>query len=275
MPRAVARELKMPYRLIREEDKDPVYLYFESMMTCARVRIYERKMQEKKQQKCLQNSEKHIEKEHSELQPLKMEDGKEPGEKSWWFSCSTGDPSTSYVHHTTPNGTTKLIEIVSDCNWEEDRNEILNILSQHIKNKMPKSLKVGNFAIDLVSESKTWDEKKTPIYSSRVKISMPSCQNKDEKVHIPALEPPNNSLSPCKRTEKITFLTPGSLGKLEEQRKKGLPFYAGLFPAGKLAAYTCKSNLNPSCLIQVGFSVEIKLLSLFLNFSCSILDSIV
>ncbi|XP_060118804.1 MAX gene-associated protein-like [Heteronotia binoei] len=240
-----------PNPVIREEDKDPVYLYFESMMTCARVRIYERKMQEKKQQKCLQNSEKLIEKEHSELQPLKMEDGKESGEKSWWFSCSAGDPSTSYVHHTTPNGTTKLIEIISDCNWEEDRNEILNILSQHIKDKIPKSLKVGNFAIDLESESKTWDEKNTPIYSSRVKISMPSCQNKEEKVHMPVLETPNNILSPCKRTEKVTVLSPGSLTKLREQKKKGLPFYTGLFPAGKLAAYTCKSNLNPSCLIQV------------------------
>lgn len=48
---------------IREEDKDPVYLYFESMMTCARVRIYERKKQEKKQQqKCQLNSEQNIEK---------------------------------------------------------------------------------------------------------------------------------------------------------------------------------------------------------------------
>lgn len=36
---------------IREEDKDPVYLYFESMMTCARVRVYERRKEEKKQQK--------------------------------------------------------------------------------------------------------------------------------------------------------------------------------------------------------------------------------
>ncbi|XP_074853146.1 MAX gene-associated protein isoform X5 [Carettochelys insculpta] len=36
---------------IREEDKDPVYLYFERMMTCARVRAYEPKKEEKKQQK--------------------------------------------------------------------------------------------------------------------------------------------------------------------------------------------------------------------------------
>ncbi|XP_058149960.1 MAX gene-associated protein isoform X18 [Dasypus novemcinctus] len=38
-----------PNPVIREEDKDPVYLYFESMMTCARVRVYERKKEERKQ----------------------------------------------------------------------------------------------------------------------------------------------------------------------------------------------------------------------------------
>nr|XP_028579276.1 MAX gene-associated protein-like isoform X3 [Podarcis muralis] len=239
-----------PNPVIREEDKDPVYIYFESMMTCARVRIYDRKKQEKKQQqKCPWNSEKHIEKEHDpEPQPLDLEDDKEPGDKTWWFSCSAGDPSTSYVHHTTRGGTTKLIEIVSDCNWEEDRNEILNILSQHVKSKMPKSLKVGNFVIDLESETKSWDEKNTPVYSSRVKISMLSSQNKGEKAPISVLEASDNRLSPCKKTEKITFLT---AGMLRERRKKGLPFYAGLSPAGKLIAYTCKSDLNSSSLIQV------------------------
>ncbi|KAM7159383.1 MAX gene-associated protein isoform 11-T16 [Molossus nigricans] len=38
-----------PNPVIREEDKDPVYLYFESMMTCARVRVYERKKEEQRQ----------------------------------------------------------------------------------------------------------------------------------------------------------------------------------------------------------------------------------
>lgn len=125
----------------------------------------------------------------------------------------------------------------------------MNILSQHIKNKMPKSLKVGNFLIELESESKTWDEKHTPIYSSRVKISVPPCQNKTEILPV-AVESPNAGLSPCKKTEKIT-LTPE---KSQEQRKKGLPFYAGLSSAGKLIAHTCKYGLNSSDLIQVGDS---------------------
>nr|XP_014427917.1 MAX gene-associated protein-like [Pelodiscus sinensis] len=61
---------------IREEDKDPVYLYFERMMTCARIRAYERKKEGKKQQKDLYicNSENCTEKEHDpEHQNLKKE----------------------------------------------------------------------------------------------------------------------------------------------------------------------------------------------------------
>ncbi|KAM9147956.1 MAX gene-associated protein isoform 6-T7 [Pangshura tecta] len=65
-----------PNPVIRDEDKDPVYLYFERMMTCARVRAYECKREEKKQQKdpysC--NSNNRTGKEHDpEHQTLKKE----------------------------------------------------------------------------------------------------------------------------------------------------------------------------------------------------------
>ncbi|XP_038261036.1 MAX gene-associated protein isoform X9 [Dermochelys coriacea] len=65
-----------PNPVIRDEDKDPVYLYFERMMTCARVRAYECKREEKKQQKDLYicNSNNCIGKEHDpEHQTLKKE----------------------------------------------------------------------------------------------------------------------------------------------------------------------------------------------------------
>ncbi|XP_010578364.1 PREDICTED: MAX gene-associated protein isoform X3 [Haliaeetus leucocephalus] len=59
-----------PNPVIREEDKDPVYLYFESLMTCARVRAYERRREEKKQQKDKRDSQSSSIKEHEpELQP--------------------------------------------------------------------------------------------------------------------------------------------------------------------------------------------------------------
>ncbi|XP_010846301.1 PREDICTED: MAX gene-associated protein isoform X3 [Bison bison bison] len=152
-----------PNPVIREEDKDPVYLYFESMMTCARVRVYERKKEEERQPSpspspsfqqqgsCHSSPENCSVKEPaSEQQPLKPltcdleDDSDKSQEKSWKSSCNEGESaSTSYVHQRSPGGPTKLIEIISDCNWEEDRNKILSILSQHINNNMPQSLKVN------------------------------------------------------------------------------------------------------------------------------------
>ncbi|XP_074853145.1 MAX gene-associated protein isoform X4 [Carettochelys insculpta] len=248
---------------IREEDKDPVYLYFERMMTCARVRAYEPKKEEKKQQKdpFISNLDNCTGKEHDpghetlNKEHCEMEkDADKSGEKSWWSSRSEEESSsTSYVRHTTPGGPTKLIEIISDCNWEEDRNKILSILSQHINSNMPQSLKVGSFIIELASEHKSRDEKNPPIYSSRVKISMPSCQDKVEKPEMPILETPDSAMSSCNISENLNFLRADALDKLQEklQGGKGLPFYTGLSPAGKLVAYKRKANLSPSGLIQV------------------------
>ncbi|XP_023613264.1 MAX gene-associated protein isoform X6 [Myotis lucifugus] len=155
-----------PNPVIREEDKDPVYLYFESMMTCARVRVYERKKEEQRQpspspspsflqlSSCHSSPENRSAKEpDAEQQPSKPitcdleDDSDKSQEKSWKSSCNEGESSsTSYVHQRSPGGPTKLIEIISDCNWEEDRNKILSILSQHINSNMPQSLKVASNA---------------------------------------------------------------------------------------------------------------------------------
>ncbi|XP_037595378.1 MAX gene-associated protein isoform X5 [Cebus imitator] len=158
-----------PNPVIREEDKDPVYLYFESMMTCARVRVYERKKEDQRQlssssspspsfqqqSSCHSSPENHnnAKEPDSEQQPLKQltcdleDDSGKLQEKSWKSSCNEGESSsTSYMHQRSPGGPTKLIEIISDCNWEEDRNKILSILSQHINSNMPQSLKVASNA---------------------------------------------------------------------------------------------------------------------------------
>ncbi|XP_010412219.1 MAX gene-associated protein isoform X4 [Corvus cornix cornix] len=60
-----------PNPVIREEDKDPVYMYFESLMTCARVRAYAHRREEKKQQKDKSDSQScSVKQEHEpELQP--------------------------------------------------------------------------------------------------------------------------------------------------------------------------------------------------------------
>ncbi|XP_070280932.1 MAX gene-associated protein isoform X6 [Myotis yumanensis] len=261
-----------PNPVIREEDKDPVYLYFESMMTCARVRVYERKKEEQRQPSpspspsFLQLSSCHSSPENcsakepdAEQQPLKPitcdleDDSDKSQEKSWKSSCNEGESSsTSYVHQRSPGGPTKLIEIISDCNWEEDRNKILSILSQHINSNMPQSLKVGSFIIELASQRKSRGEKSPPVYSSRVKISMPSCQDQDDMAEKSGSETPDGPLSPGKMDD-ISPVQTDALDSVRERLHggKGLPFYAGLSPAGKLVAYKRKPSSSTSGLIQV------------------------
>nr|XP_045380269.1 MAX gene-associated protein isoform X10 [Camelus bactrianus] len=258
-----------PNPVIREEDKDPVYLYFESMMTCARVRVYERKKEQRQpspsssfqqQGSCHSSPENCSVKElDSEQQPLKPmtcdleDDSDKSQEKSWKSSCNEGESSsTSYVHQRSPGGPTKLIEIISDCNWEEDRNKILSILSQHINSNMPQSLKVGSFIIELASQRKSRGEKNPPVYSSRVKISMPSCQDQDDMAEKSGSETPDGPLSPGKMDD-ISPVQTDALDSVRERLHggKGLPFYAGLSPAGKLVAYKRKPSSSTSGLIQV------------------------
>ncbi|XP_045057142.1 MAX gene-associated protein isoform X7 [Desmodus rotundus] len=259
-----------PNPVIREEDKDPVYLYFESMMTCARVRVYERKKEEHRQlspspsfhqpSSCHSSPKNYNAKElDAEQQPLKPitsdleDDSDKSQEKSWKSSCNEGESSsTSYVHQRSPGGPTKLIEIISDCNWEEDRNKILSILSQHINSNMPQSLKVGSFIIELASQRKSRGEKNPPVYSSRVKISMPSCQDQDDMAEKSGSETPDGPLSPGKMDD-ISPVQTDALDSVRERLHggKGLPFYAGLSPAGKLVAYKRKPSSSTSGLIQV------------------------
>ncbi|XP_033046386.1 MAX gene-associated protein isoform X4 [Trachypithecus francoisi] len=264
-----------PNPVIREEDKDPVYLYFESMMTCARVRVYERKKEDQRQPSsssspspsfqqqslCHSSPENHsnAKEPDCEQQPLKQltcdleDDSDKLQEKSWKSPCNEGESSsTSYMHQRSPGGPTKLIEIISDCNWEEDRNKILSILSQHINSNMPQSLKVGSFIIELASQRKSRGEKNPPVYSSRVKISMPSCQDQDDMAEKSGSETPDGPLSPGKM-EDISPVQTDALDSVRERLHggKGLPFYAGLSPAGKLVAYKRKPSSSTSGLIQV------------------------
>ncbi|KFO63587.1 MAX gene-associated protein, partial [Corvus brachyrhynchos] len=266
-----------PNPVIREEDKDPVYMYFESLMTCARVRAYAHRREEKKQQKDKSDSQSCSVKVRSYTvtsvyyragrnieNVIKCHSIAETyfnsfSEKSWWSSRSEGDSfSTSYVHHTTRGEPTKLIEIISDCNLEEDHNKILTILSQHINSNAPQCLKVGSFIIELASEYKAQDENHPSVCSSKVKISVPSYQHKDEKPEIPVLEIPDSAVASCNNSENVKVMRAEPVDKLREKLHwgKGLPFYAGVSPAGKLVVYKCKANTSPSGLIQVAPSAK-------------------
>ncbi|XP_010152629.1 PREDICTED: MAX gene-associated protein [Eurypyga helias] len=251
-----------PNPVVREEDKDPVYLYFESMMTCARVRAYERRRGDRKLQKDRsdsQSSSTSIKEQEPELQSPEKATSEtdkttdKSGDTSWWSSRSEGDSSsTSHVHHTPQGEPTKLIEIISDCNWEEDHNKILTVLSRPTNSNAPQCLKVGNFIIELALEHTAQDENQPPIYSSRLKISVPSYRDKDEKAEISVLETPDSEVPSCENPENLKFLQADTLDELEKLHGgKDMPFYAGTSPVGKLVVGKAKANMSPSDLIQV------------------------
>nr|XP_033807785.1 MAX gene-associated protein isoform X2 [Geotrypetes seraphini] len=238
-----------PNPVIRDEDKDPVYLYFESLMTCARVRIYKRKLedQQQKQQISCEYISKHrmINGPEFQLKKGSKDTDRETGNNLFH---SGADIFTS-VHQEMP---TKLIEIVSDCTWEEDSSKILSILPQDMNSSVPQSLKVGNLTIELTSEHKPCEELNSPIYS-RVKISMPSYQDKSDNGEKSSSDIPSPCTASRRRVETVKFLRTDNADQMLEKLHggKGLPFYTGLSPAGRLVAYKCKPNLNPSSLIQV------------------------
>ncbi|XP_038597009.1 LOW QUALITY PROTEIN: MAX gene-associated protein [Tachyglossus aculeatus] len=274
-----------PNPVIREEDKDPVYLYFESMMTCARVRVYERKGEEDGQSPLstpppppqrspggsdsTNGREKECDSEHQPPKPSDADtekDSEKSEEPSWRTPRPEGDPSpsTSYVHRPSPAGPTKLIEIISDCNWEEDRGKILSILSQHLNSNMPQSLKVGSFIIELASQRQGRDDGREPsVYSSRVKISMPPCRDpRGEAGGAPDPDPetPEGAAAPEKAAaaDSVTLVRLEAVDRLQEKLPggKGLPFYSGLSPSGRLVAYKRKSGPSPAGLIQVASNAK-------------------
>ncbi|KAM4663547.1 MAX gene-associated protein [Discoglossus pictus] len=228
-----------PNPVIRPEDMDPVYLYFDSMMTCARVRVYSRKPPEdqfKENYPSTYDSLDFSAKEYSHKSSKHRPKGKEKQEEIYEPYCS----SKWYCN----SGLAKLVEIISDCNWEEDRRKILNIVSENMYRKEPQLFKVGNFNIELMSESKSGDVTGTTTYSSRVKISLADGQETDgvsewkvESVKLP--ECSFRDTSPEKEKQEMSH------------GGKCLPFYTKIIPAGKLVARLKNSNINNSELVQV------------------------
>ncbi|TSK58026.1 Mitogen-activated protein kinase-binding protein 1 [Bagarius yarrelli] len=117
---------KYSSKKVPDEDKDPVYLYFESMMTCARVREYN------------SNPPPQI-----HMFPTKK-DMKEP-EHFNGIGEAGGLPFSQKITETNPTELamkpneclpTKLLEILSECNWEPHRNLVLSTLFRRMNSDL-------------------------------------------------------------------------------------------------------------------------------------------
>ncbi|XP_059809622.1 MAX dimerization protein MGA a isoform X5 [Hypanus sabinus] len=215
-------------KLSEVDEKGPVYWYFESMMTCARVRVFERKDAGKSltctcsPTQCCKEGNSKVDnnsavaacklkccsdcKPSKESDPEKM-DGLEDSstspngvQKCEWktkektdspLRCNSPQGESSCFDPKEPpstgqiKNTSKLIEIISDCNWESERTNILEVLARYTANKgISEKIRIGNFLVEIASNrGKGLDAPpgNTHISSSIVKITQPADKEEDVK----------------------------------------------------------------------------------------------
>ncbi|XP_072121277.1 MAX dimerization protein MGA a isoform X6 [Mobula birostris] len=215
-------------KLSEVDEKGLVYWYFESMMTCARVRVFERKDAGRSltctcspTQCCKEGNSKvnnnwGVEacklkccsdcKSSKELDPEKMDDLEDSStspngvQMCKWktkektdspLPCNSPQGESSSFHPKEPpssaqiKNTSKLIEIISDCNWESERTNILEVLARYTANKgISEKIRIGNFLVEIASNrGKGLDGPpgSTHISSSIVKITQPADKEEDAK----------------------------------------------------------------------------------------------
>ncbi|MBN3298723.1 MGAP protein, partial [Amia calva] len=254
-----------PNPVIRDEDKDPVYLYFESMMTCARVREYVHK--------------------HSETQPCcpcksRLCSGKEDDPYHRFMETSPGTnikklvmlkeksavapplPSPKSQPRSPPKAEpTKLLEILSECNWEQERDRILRTLSQHMaQNSLARSFKVGCYLIELVSQTQK-KEGSSSVITSTIRISLPSGAEGGQQAEESELGQAEQKGKAQKKPSEVFEMSSGDISKFPAEKLektkdrlskgKALPFYTGISPAGILTASKKQPGRPQQGLIKV------------------------
>ncbi|XP_044026184.1 MAX gene-associated protein isoform X2 [Siniperca chuatsi] len=231
---------------IREEDKDPVYKYLESMMTCARVREFNSKpppdvtIEPKIPDTSTPNTKAKLQKTTTDNMP-----------KKYHRTILTVKKAENISQETTSNETEarKQIEIQSACQWDKDRKMVLEALCRRMnRNRLSQGFCIGPYRIRPVA--KIFMRKPSgSIVTYRVHISKPSkasdndedeFDDSDEEKHA------NKSLDGDIDAEE-------GYGQTEEPEMQfGVtPFLSGVLPAGRLRARTKPVGCQAYGLIQV------------------------
>ncbi|XP_071334903.1 MAX gene-associated protein isoform X4 [Trachinotus anak] len=235
-----------PTQPIREEDKDPVYKYLESMMTCARVREFNSKPPPEVtiEPKILDTSTPSN---NTELQ--KTTHDNLPRHR--YITVKTKKPVERTCQESTASETEarKQIQIQSACQWDKDHKMVLEALCQRMnQNKLTQRFYIGPYRICPVT--KIFMQKPSgSIVTYRVHISKPSKASDNEEDE-----------SDDSDDEKLVNKSFGGdinaaeeNGQTEESEMQfGVtPFLGGVLPAGRLRARTKPVGCQAQGLIQV------------------------
>ncbi|XP_035534606.1 MAX gene-associated protein-like isoform X2 [Morone saxatilis] len=231
---------------IEEEDKDPVYKYLESMMTCARVREFNSKpppvvtIEPKIVSTSTPNTTAKPEKTTTDDLP-----------KKYYRTIMTVKKAENSSQGTTSDETVskKQIQIQSACQWDKDHKMVLETLCRRMnQNRLCQTFCIGPYCIRPVA--KIFMQKPSgSIITYRVHISKPSkasdvdedeFDESDEERHA------NKSLDGDIDPEEED-------GQIEEPEMQfGVtPFLSGVLPAGRLRARTKPVGCLAYGLIQV------------------------
>ncbi|XP_073667471.1 MAX gene-associated protein isoform X2 [Paramisgurnus dabryanus] len=154
-----------PNPVVRELEKDPVYRYLESKMTCARVREYNSNPPPQFHILPVMKNVQEPDNKTSE------ESGQLPTHEHLMSPSSDANPTASGVNTGDPEPT-KVLEIISKCNWEAQRSLLLKKLFHCIKmDLLSSSLFIDIYKVDLLSTTLKKDEGRCTL-SYKVCVSL-------------------------------------------------------------------------------------------------------
>uniref|UniRef100_A0A8C9ZJ68 BHLH domain-containing protein n=2 Tax=Sander lucioperca TaxID=283035 RepID=A0A8C9ZJ68_SANLU len=234
-----------PTQPIREEDKDPVYKYLESMMTCARVREFNSKPPPEV------SIELHTSTPNTTAKPQKTTTDNLL--KKYHSSLLTTVKKTA---EKASQGTTndekdakKQIEIQSACQWAKDREMVLEALCRRMnQNRLSRRFWVGPYCIRPVARI-FMRKPSGSIVTYRVHISKPSkASDNDEEDYDDSDEEKQ-----VRKSFDEDIDAEEDFGKNEDSDMQvGVtPFLSGVLSAGRLRARTKPVGCQAYGLIQV------------------------
>ncbi|KAG9336381.1 hypothetical protein JZ751_002728 [Albula glossodonta] len=215
---------------LEDDKKDPVYLYFESKMTCARVRPYKSKPPPP-QSVCSCRSL---------LCSGKEDDPYHNFPDSTPAMGKIPKQSTPSSPKTQPS---KRLEIMSECKWEKksDRNHVLRVVCEHMaQNRLSKPFQVGPYHIRPLSQIIKLEGQGRSI-TYKVCISKPqSAEVVAAKEKKEQEEEAGGEVSNDDAAERTVV-----------HKRTALPFLTGVSPAGILTASKKQAGMPALGLIKV------------------------
>ncbi|XP_052443013.1 MAX gene-associated protein isoform X2 [Carassius gibelio] len=211
-----------PRPQVQETEKDPVYLYLESMMTCARVREYN---SNPPLQVHLLPARRSAPAPDHTVSAVSASQSPEEG-------CEAGEPEP-----------TKVLEIISGCNWETHRSLVLKELFRIIgTSHLASVFYIHIYKVELLSKDLKKDEcGSTLIY--KVCVSLGQTREKTRKLRKILKKPDDASHLSSSSSQKVNTLNVNenlhvtqTTNTPDEKQVKHFPLLSRVVPAGLLKA---------------------------------------